>query len=92
MSVEICRAREDHRKRHAAYPSRALVLSFCWMWLVSVLSVPARALDPNMNVSQFAHAAWLTQDGYFSGPPSVVAQTSDGYLWIGTGDPVLMLL
>ena len=89
MSVEICRAREDHRKRHAAYPSRALVLSFCWMWLVSVLSVPARALDPNMNVSQFAHAAWLTQDGYFSGPPSVVAQTSDGYLWIGTGSGLM---
>jgi ligand-binding sensor domain-containing protein len=84
MSVEIFQPRADDRKRRAADRSHALVLSFCWIWLATGMSISARALDPNMTVSQFAHAAWLTQDGYFNGSPSVVTQTVDGYLWIGT--------
>ena len=44
----------------------------------------ARALDPTRQISQYAHTAWRTQDGEFSGTPTVMAQTTDGYLWIGT--------
>jgi signal transduction histidine kinase/ligand-binding sensor domain-containing protein len=84
MGVQVCRLRDDDRTRSRAGFTRALILGFCCLCLLSVGSVSARALDPNLNVSQFTHAAWLTQDGYFSGQPSVVTQTRDGYLWIGT--------
>jgi len=42
------------------------------------------AVDPGRRISQYAHTAWRTQDGLFSGSPTVMAQTTDGYLWIGT--------
>ena len=45
---------------------------------------PARAVDPNNHISQYAHTAWRGQDGIFGGTPRVLAQTADGYLWIGT--------
>ena len=35
-------------------------------------------------ISQYAHAAWRIQDGFFRGNPSALAQTKDGYLWVGT--------
>ena len=34
----------------------------------------AYALDPGLDVSQYAHTAWN----------SSIAQTPDGYLWVGT--------
>ena len=30
------------------------------------------------------HTAWRIEDGVFAGAPNVMAQTTDGYLWIGT--------
>jgi signal transduction histidine kinase/ligand-binding sensor domain-containing protein len=42
------------------------------------------ALDPSRQISQYAHTAWRTQDGDFSGTPHAITQTTDGYLWIGT--------
>jgi len=42
------------------------------------------ALDSNKRISQYAHSAWLIQDGHFSGTPQVMTQTADGYLWFGT--------
>ena len=44
----------------------------------------AFALDPTIHVSQYAHGSWRVQDGAFRGAPSVITQTKDGYLWIGT--------
>ncbi len=41
-------------------------------------------IDPNQRMSQYAHTAWRTRDGVFNGSPVVIAQTADGYLWIGT--------
>jgi signal transduction histidine kinase/ligand-binding sensor domain-containing protein len=42
------------------------------------------AVDPNSHLSQYAHTAWRTRDGVFSGTTNILTQTSDGYLWIGT--------
>jgi signal transduction histidine kinase/ligand-binding sensor domain-containing protein len=42
------------------------------------------ALDSGRRISQYSHTAWRIQDGVFNGPPIVIAQTADGYLWIGT--------
>lgn len=41
------------------------------------------ALDPNRQISQYAHTAWRIQDGFFSAP-NAITQTTDGYIWIGT--------
>src|SRR5262245_61209697 len=44
----------------------------------------AYALNPELDVSQYAHAIWRTRDGFANGPISSIAQTPDGYLWLGT--------
>ena len=44
----------------------------------------AFALNPALDVSQYAHAAWKTRDAFTKGEISSIAQTPDGYLWLGT--------
>jgi ligand-binding sensor domain-containing protein len=46
---------------------------------------PASALDPNMRITQYRHTAWRVQEGAFASPPNAIAQTADGYIWLGTG-------
>src|SRR5262245_9025259 len=57
--------------------------------LVCLWPAPAKALDPDKRITQYAHAAWRIQDGFFKGAPFVIAQTRDGYLWIGTTSELL---
>src|ERR1700692_355651 len=45
---------------------------------------PVLALDPSLEVSQYAHNAWTIRDGFFKGTVHSIAQTPDGYLWLGT--------
>jgi signal transduction histidine kinase/ligand-binding sensor domain-containing protein len=44
----------------------------------------AFALDPSVDVNQYAHTAWTARDGFFKGTIRAIAQTPDGYLWLGT--------
>jgi signal transduction histidine kinase/ligand-binding sensor domain-containing protein len=44
----------------------------------------AFALDPALDVSQYAHTAWKVRDGFVKGAITSIAQTADGYLWLGT--------
>jgi len=44
----------------------------------------AFALDPTLDVSQYAHTAWKIRDGFAKGSILSIAQTPDGYLWLGT--------
>src|SRR6266705_6931191 len=44
----------------------------------------ALALDPALDVSQYAHTAWRTQEGLARGEIVSIGQTPDGYLWLGT--------
>jgi ligand-binding sensor domain-containing protein/signal transduction histidine kinase len=44
----------------------------------------ALALDPSLDVSQYAHMAWRIRDGFTKGFIASIAQTPDGYLWLGT--------
>jgi len=48
------------------------------------LAVSASALDPTRAVSQYLHDWWGTERGWPGGSITAIAQTSDGYLWIGT--------
>src|SRR5882757_2489222 len=44
----------------------------------------ARALDPNRLPSQYVREQWTTEPRYPGGVVNGIAQTTDGYLWIGT--------
>ena len=44
----------------------------------------AFALDPNLDVSQYAHTSWKIRDGFTKGLIMAIAQSCDGYLWLGT--------
>jgi len=46
--------------------------------------VSASALDPTRAVSEYLHNSWGTEKGWPGGSITAIAQTSDGYLWIGT--------
>jgi signal transduction histidine kinase/streptogramin lyase len=52
--------------------------------LLVVMAATAWAVDANRQITQYAHTAWRIQDGFLNGEPSAIAQTTDGYLWIGT--------
>jgi ligand-binding sensor domain-containing protein len=41
-------------------------------------------LDPSLDISQYAHTAWRVRDGFPKGAIATIAQTPDGYLWLGT--------
>src|SRR5262245_8414690 len=45
---------------------------------------PAFALNPSLDVSQYAHTSWKIREGFIKGPITDIAQTPDGYLWLGT--------
>src|SRR5271165_5807295 len=47
-------------------------------------SPPVLALDPSLEVSQYAHTAWTVRDGFSKGNIYAMTQTPDGYLWLGT--------
>ena len=49
--------------------SRGFVLLF-------VLAATAWAVDPNRQITQYAHTAWRIQDGFFNDVPTAVPQTT----------------
>ena len=59
------------------------LLLFCFVLFFFTIS-PVGALDTSRQISQYGHTAWRIEDGVFAGAPNVMAQTTDGYLWIGT--------
>ena len=43
-----------------------------------------QAMDPDRDVSQYIRNDWGSEQGFPGGPVYAIAQTADGYLWIGT--------
>jgi PAS domain S-box-containing protein len=54
----------------------AVALIFC--------AIPSKALDPHRLISQYARDRWTADNEFPGGAVSSIAQTPDGYLWIGT--------
>src|SRR3974390_1290369 len=52
--------------------------------LTMSLCPSALGLNPALEINQYAHKAWTVSDGVFKGSVYAIAQTPDGYLWIGT--------
>ena len=42
------------------------------------------ALNPDLDISQYAHNTWTSREGFSLGNIYAMAQTPDGYLWFGT--------
>jgi signal transduction histidine kinase/ligand-binding sensor domain-containing protein len=69
---------------NARKPRRALIVPAI-LALAALSRCPcAFALDPSLDVGQYAHASWNVRDGFAKGRFTSIAQTSDGYLWLGT--------
>src|SRR5208337_3228473 len=58
--------------------------SCVWLSILLASSVCAFALDPSLDISQYAHTAWTAREGFSMGNIYAIAQTPDGYLWFGT--------
>lgn len=52
--------------------------------LFVLASSPAGALEPTTHITQYGHAVWRVRDGVLPAAPTAIAQTKDGYIWIGT--------
>src|SRR5690242_13371095 len=58
----------------------------CMVW-VDILLASCNctfALNPSLDITQYAHTAWTVRDGLAVGNIYAMAQTPDGYLWLGT--------
>ena len=42
------------------------------------------ALNPSLEINQYAHKAWTVRDGFFKSGIQTIAQTPDGYLWLAS--------
>ena len=49
-----------------------------------LLSSHAFALNPTLDISQYAHNSWKVREGFVQGTIHTIAQSPDGYLWLGT--------
>ena len=71
--------------RHPKLPLSIILILSC-----GLLACPfANAVDPYRRISQYAHTAWRVRDGAFTGAPTSITQTTDGYMWIGTESGLL---
>ena len=61
---------------------RALPVFLALALLLRAPDLPA--LQPSLDITQYAHNAWSTRDGFLKGAVRAIVQTSDGYLWLGT--------
>ena len=66
-----------------------LLTRFLLAFVVLSCAKLSHGLDPSKQISQYAHTAWRIKDGTFSGAPFSVAQTTDGYIWVGTQSGIL---
>jgi len=63
---------------------RPILLGICAS-LIAVFCLPLSALDFDRTIRQYVHTAWGDREGAPSGILAL-AQTTDGYLWIGSVD------
>src|SRR6266446_6375861 len=70
--------------RFAVAGLRTVQLSILLAGMLLAWGSGAYALDPALDVSQYAHTAWRIRDGFAKGAINSIVQTPDGYLWLGT--------
>jgi signal transduction histidine kinase/ligand-binding sensor domain-containing protein/DNA-binding response OmpR family regulator len=80
-----------HRSRRP-HPKLLAITAAAILWPAAAMpsapvtsSQPAHALAPDL-VKRFRHDIWTQNEGLSGAPVNAIAQTTDGYLWLGTGD------
>jgi ligand-binding sensor domain-containing protein/signal transduction histidine kinase len=67
---------------------RAKIYQAVFILILGILEVcfvnHVYGLDPERMLSQYTHDYWGPAQGFASGPVYAIAQTKDGYLWLGT--------
>jgi signal transduction histidine kinase/ligand-binding sensor domain-containing protein len=63
---------------------RPFLLAATFSFFAVACCASVLALDPTLDISQYAHTSWKVRDGFPKGAVFSIAQTPDGYLWIGT--------
>ena len=71
-------SRDANRKPHSI--RRIMLTGF----LSAYCAFAAQALDPHRLLSQYMRDHWGSEKGFTGGVVTAIAQTADGYLWIGT--------
>jgi ligand-binding sensor domain-containing protein len=55
-------------------------------FLLALLAAsPLFSLNPDLSIGQYLHTSWTQEEGNALPPIHAIAQTADGYLWLGTG-------
>jgi signal transduction histidine kinase/ligand-binding sensor domain-containing protein len=73
----------DHMTTSTTRGRNLVLLSLLVTSILLALHSRALALNPSLEVSQYAHTRWTARDGYSLGAVFAMAQTPDGYLWLG---------
>jgi len=62
----------------------ALARSAAAVSAVTLVASCAFALNPSLEITQYAHTTWSLDKGFLRGAVHSIAQTPDGFLWLGT--------
>jgi signal transduction histidine kinase/ligand-binding sensor domain-containing protein len=73
----------DEAHREAAVLPKMAAITIITLTLF-LGSAPLLALEPSLDVSQYGHTAWTARNGFSLGAIFAMAQTPDGYLWLGS--------
>lgn len=63
---------------------RSFALAATWLVIALTRCVSVFGLNPDLDISQYQHTSWKIRDGFCKGVVYAIAQTPDGYLWLGT--------
>ncbi len=67
--------------------TKSFVLRFLGLFLACLK--PVMAINPAISVSQYLRTSWIQQEGASLPAVQALAQTSDGYLWLGTANGLI---
>src|SRR5258708_2888672 len=76
-----CSLKPSRRPYNCLYMERRAVILF---GVFLACCACASALNPSLDINQYAHTAWKIRDGFSKGRVTSFAQTPNGYLWLGT--------
>lgn len=80
----MTRRAETIRRPRRLGPAWLRAMVMLMLWTILGITGEACAVDASRLMSQYGHTGWRLQDGELPAPAYPMAQTSDGYLWIGT--------
>jgi len=79
LDIKCCVVGRAHRREQ-----HAIALGIVLAGMLLAGRPCAFALNPALDVSQYAHTAWKIREGFTKGRVYSIAQTPDCYLWLGT--------